>query len=144
MMTKFVLAVAAGMLVLPSLGFADSANWDAEKAAQVDQNRNTNSGLGNGGDPWPRGDRGQHRRSAAGAGADRHRRDRPAGAGHVVWQIKQPVVIGDLFTRLNIAHGDLKTVAGAKGVALAAVVNVAGNIPAEDAGAVFFDGAVFV
>jgi hypothetical protein len=50
MITKFALAVAAAVLVLPGLGLADSANWNDEKATQVDQNRNTNSGLGNGGE----------------------------------------------------------------------------------------------
>jgi hypothetical protein len=45
----FGLAVAF-LVSVPTATLADSANWDAEKAAQVDRDRNTNSGLGNGGE----------------------------------------------------------------------------------------------
>lgn len=30
--------------------FADSANWDADKASQIEDNRNSNAGIGNGGE----------------------------------------------------------------------------------------------
>ena len=44
-------ALAAVLLVATTnVALADNPNWSADKAAQVEQNRNTNSGIGNGGE----------------------------------------------------------------------------------------------
>lgn len=41
-------ALLAATLVAPAL--ADSANWDADKAKQISENRTSNAGIGNGGE----------------------------------------------------------------------------------------------
>lgn len=46
----FTSLVVATLIATPAAVFADNPNWSEDKAGQVDQNRNTNSGLGNGGE----------------------------------------------------------------------------------------------
>ena len=47
---KVVSASLAIFAFLVSAALADSINWSDEKKVQVSQNRDTNSGLGNGGE----------------------------------------------------------------------------------------------
>lgn len=56
-MKKILLASTCVTLALmaPAISMADSANWTAEKAAQVDANRNSDAGIGNGGERKVRG-----------------------------------------------------------------------------------------
>jgi len=42
--------VSLSLVVTPILATADSANWSPEKAAAVDVNRNSDAGIGNGGE----------------------------------------------------------------------------------------------
>ena len=56
MKLKFALVLATtAAFVLPQLAVADNENWSEEKAATVEQNRNTDSGLGNGGEREKKG-----------------------------------------------------------------------------------------
>jgi hypothetical protein len=47
---KTVTLLVVAIMASSGAAFADNANWTDEKAAQVDTNRNTDSGLGNGGE----------------------------------------------------------------------------------------------
>lgn len=50
---KYIMSTALAAALLTgsaNVALADNPNWSAEKAAQVELNRNANSGLGNGGE----------------------------------------------------------------------------------------------
>lgn len=51
-MTKFLkIAMTAALVVsFAAPSFADNANWSASKAKQIDANRNSDAGIGNGGE----------------------------------------------------------------------------------------------
>jgi uncharacterized low-complexity protein len=61
MKRMLALSAAASLLVVAagSSAMADSANWDAEKRAQIEQNRTSDSGKGNGGEGNPEPDPGK-------------------------------------------------------------------------------------
>ena len=51
-MKYFISAALAATLAVASasVALADGPNWTTEKATQVDENRNSNAGIGNGGE----------------------------------------------------------------------------------------------
>ena len=59
--------------------------------------------------------------------------------GHGVIEVEDAVFVGNLFSFFNFSDSDLKTVAGADGVAVAAMVDVFGKIPANNPVALLID-----
>ena len=51
---------------------------------------------------------------------------------HRLCQVEEAVLIGDFLTGLNVTNGNFKAIAGAHGVAVAAMIDILGEVPADN------------
>ena len=69
-MKKLLLATTA-TIALSVAAFADNPNWDQSKANQIDRNRNSDAGIGNGGERYNPTDGWRETRDGEDGGWDR-------------------------------------------------------------------------